>query len=207
MDPIEKLSALFLKFPGIGRRQAKRFVYHLLTQDGRSVKELAEAITSIQKSVIKCSQCQRFFSSRTAQPASVCDICGSEQTDRSTIMIVERDVDLETIRKSGTYHGAYFVLGGMLTFLDKNPDESIRAKSIVEKISSDAKDGILKEIILALSATPEGEHTALYVKKILEPLGEKHHLKISLLGRGLSTGTELEYSDSDTLKNALKNRA
>ena len=107
------------------------------------------------------------------------------------------------------------MLGGTLPFLDTNPNESIRAKTIFDEVENGltprntqagGKAKILKEVILALSANPEGEHTALYVKKILEPLAEKYQFKISVLGRGLSTGTELEYSDSDTLKNAFKNR-
>jgi len=206
MDPIEKLSAIFIKFPGIGKRQAKRFVYHLLSMNDSYIKELAASIASIRSVVSECASCHRFFSLKNGKKSLVCDICSNEQTDKETLLVVEKDVDLENIQKSGAYHGMYFILGGTLPFLDKSPDDVIRSKSLIERVSMDAKNNILKEIILALSATSEGEHTALYVKKILDPLAQKYNTKITVLGRGLSTGTELEYSDSDTLTNALKNR-
>lgn len=205
-DPIEKLSALFLKFPGIGRRQAKRFVYSLLAKDAAYIKELTESIAAIRKDVSECPSCHRFFTIRSGRKNPLCDICASEQTDHGTIMVVEKDVDLDNIQKSGAYHGTYFVLGGNLPIADKNPHESIRTKSLIERVSSDIKNKTLKEIILALSATTEGEHTAAHVKKILEPLTGKAGVTVTVLGRGLSTGTELEYSDADTLQNALKNR-
>ena len=205
MDPIQKLTEYFLKFPGIGRRQARRFVYHLLSKDQKYLSGFSDLIAEIKKDISECSSCHRFFSSKTA-PEKLCDICKDTTTDTETIMVVEKDFDLENVRKSGAYSGRYFVLGGTLPFLDKNPNESIRAKVLFDEVEKGGKAKILKEVVLALSANPEGEHTALYVKKILEPLAEKYQFKISVLGRGLSTGTELEYSDSDTLKNAFKNR-
>ena len=205
MNSIEKLTNYFLKFPGIGRRQARRFVYHLLSKDQKYLSGFSDLIAEIKKDISECSSCHRFFSSKTA-PEKLCDICKDTTTDTETIMVVEKDFDLENVRKSGAYSGRYFVLGGTLPFLDKNPNESIRAKALFDEVEKGGKAKILKEVILALSANPEGEHTALYVKKILEPLAEKYQFKISVLGRGLSTGTELEYSDSDTLKNAFKNR-
>ena len=205
MNSIEKLTNYFLKFPGIGRRQARRFVYHLLSKDQKYLSGFSDLIAEIKKDISECSSCHRFFASKTA-PEKLCDICKDTTTDTETIMVVEKDFDLENVRKSGAYSGRYFVLGGTLPFLDKNPNESIRAKVLFDEVEKGGKAKILKEVILALSANPEGEHTALYVKKILEPLAEKYQFKISVLGRGLSTGTELEYSDSDTLKNAFKNR-
>ena len=205
MDPIQKLSEYFLKFPGIGRRQARRFVYHLLSKDQKYLNGFANLITEIKKEISECSSCYRFFSSKTTT-GNLCDICRDTATDTGTIMVVEKDFDLETVRKSGAYHGKYFVLGGIIPFLDKNPNESIRARALVDEVEKGGKAKTLKEVILALSANPEGEHTELYVKKILQPIAEKYQFNISVLGRGLSTGTELEYSDSDTLKNAFKNR-
>ena len=205
MDPIQKLTEYFLKFPGIGRRQARRFVYHLLSKDQKYLSGFSDLIAEIKKDISECSSCHRFFSSKTPL-GKLCDICKDTTTDTETIMVVEKDFDLENVRKSGAYSGRYFVLGGTLPFLDKNPNESIRAKALFDEVEKGGKAKILKEVVLALSANPEGEHTALYVKKILEPLAEKYQFKISVLGRGLSTGTELEYSDSDTLKNAFKNR-
>lgn len=205
MDPVQKLTEYFLKFPGIGRRQARRFVYHLLSQDQKYLNSIAQSIIDIKKEIAECSSCHRFFSSPTIK-GSLCDICSDPTTDTTTIMVVEKDFDLESIKKSGAFHGRYFVLGGTLPFLDKNPNDFIRSKLLVSEVEKVVKAKSLREIILALSANPEGEHTMLYIKKILEPLGSKHNFKISTLGRGLSTGTELEYSDSETLKSAFENR-
>ncbi|MFC1775688.1 toprim domain-containing protein, partial [Patescibacteria group bacterium] len=119
--------------------------------------------------------------------------------------VVEKDVDLENVNKTGAYKGLYFILGGSLPILEQNPAKKIRARELFDRAQEYSKNG-LKEVILATSATPEGENTAQYVKKILAPLAEKYGVKISALGRGLSTGTELEYSDTSTLENALKNR-
>ena len=120
-------------------------------------------------------------------------------------MIVSHDVDFENIEKTHFYNGYYFILGGTVPILEKNPDKRIRQKELVENIERKISNG-LSEIILALSYNPEGENTLTYLEQILKPITDKNNIKISTLGRGLSTGTELEYSDSDTIKNALKNR-
>ena len=122
-------------------------------------------------------------------------------------MIVSHDVDFENIEKTGSYNGYYFILGGTVPILEKNPEKRIRQKDLLEKVSSRVLDTQkLEEIIIALNYNPEGENTLAYLSQILRPFCEQHSVKISTLGRGLSTGTELEYSDSDTIKNALKNR-
>jgi recombination protein RecR len=120
-------------------------------------------------------------------------------------MLVEKDVDLDNIEKTGSYKGLYFVIGGRIQILDKAPSSSIREKELKSIIDKRGREG-LKEIILAFSINPEGENTTQYIKKTIEPLTTKYNLKVSTLGRGLSTGSELEYSDSETIKNALKTR-
>lgn len=112
-------------------------------------------------------------------------------------MIVSRDIDLETIEKTGVYHGYYFVLGGTVPILDKNPEQRIRITELLKRIDQNN----VSEIIFSMSLTPEGENTEQYVRSMV-----KKDIKMSTLGRGLSTGSELEYVDGDTLKNALKNR-
>ena len=115
-------------------------------------------------------------------------------------MVVARDSDFESIEKSAAYKGLYFILGGTVPILDKEPDKRIRLKQLLERVQKSAP----KEIILSLNTTPDGEHTADIVKDALKaPL---YLGKVTILGRGLSTGAELEYADSDTIKNALKNR-
>jgi recombination protein RecR len=120
-------------------------------------------------------------------------------------MIVARDIDLENIEKSHSFNGKYFVLGGTVPILDKNPEQRIHLKELLSAIENKAKKD-LKEIILGFSLNPESEYTADFIIQSLNPLITKYSLKISHLGRGLSTGTELEYSDADTIKSALENR-
>jgi recombination protein RecR len=121
-------------------------------------------------------------------------------------MIVEKDVDLESIERSGIYTGKYFVLGGTVNLLDKEPDEKIRSREIYQTAEQEVASGTLREIVLALSATPDGEDTAAYMTRLLTPLIEAHGLTLSRFGRGLSTGSELEYADAETIKNAFQNR-
>ena len=109
----------------------------------------------------------------------------------------------ESVKKSRVYNGKYFILGGLVPIVEKNTKSRVRIEELKKKIS-DSKE--LKEIILAFSLNPQGDHTDLYVREQIKDLAEKSGIKISSLGKGLSTGTELEYSDNDTLKNALKNR-
>lgn len=202
MDKARKAAEYFAKLPGIGPRQAKRFVYYLLNQDTSFLNNLSETIKNLKDDMAICSSCYRFFGGK----GDLCDICGSKNTDHTTMMIVAKDIDFENVVRSGAYKGRYFILGDLLPILEKNPAEKIRIKELIKEVGEQIKNSGLKEIIIALSANPEGDNTYQYIKKTLEPLSAKHGLKISTLGRGLSTGTELEYSDQDTLKSALKNR-
>jgi len=207
MDKINRLSHLFSEFPGIGPRQSKRFVYFLLARNPEFLNEMTELISNLKKEIMSCEDCSRFFQ-KGYTPSALCEICGDKHRDKSKLMIVSRDIDLETVEKSGSYNGIYFVLGGSIPILDKNPENQIRLKRLIafldKKISEKES---LSEIILGLNANPAGEHTAEFLKNALSSFASKHNIKISTLGRGLSTGTELEYSDAETIKNALKNRA
>lgn len=133
-----------------------------------------------------------------------CAICSDPERDRTLLMVVEKDADFEAIHRSGTYSGTYFILGGILPTLDKHPESTIRINELLAVVSSESET--IREIILACAVTPESEHTASYVHNALTPLGESHGITITMLGRGLSTGTELEYSDADTLRYALEGR-
>lgn len=202
MNTSEKLEELFRQFPGIGARQAKRFVYFLLTQRNGFTKELAGLISSLKDDIKQCTECFRFF---TNGGTIVCSLCSGKR-EEGTLLVVEKDVDLETVERSGAYRGKYFSLGGVVPILEKDPASKIRIRELISRVERDGKAGILKEIIPAFSLNAEGDNTAQYVKKTLEPLSTKYGFKISSLGRGFSTGLELEYSDSDTLMNAIKNR-
>ncbi len=207
MDSLHHLEELFAKFPGIGPRQAKRFVYYLLNKSPSYIKEFTQLIEEVKKSTDECAQCHRIFvsnSNQKSKTALVCSICSDPSRDVSTLMVVARDSDFETVEKSGAYKGLYFILGGTVPVLDKEPDKRIRLKQLLEEVSE--RGSKLKEIILSLNTTPDGEHTANIVKEALQKVTKNLPLNISVLGRGLSTGAELEYVDGETIKNALQNR-
>src|SRR3989344_7166589 len=141
-----------------------------------------------------------------AAKSILCSICRDPNRDSAYLMIVARDADFEVIEKSRSYTGHYFILGGTVPILEKEPEKKIRSKELAARVRTRAAEN-LKEIIIATSLNPEGENTADYISKLLSRILKEFNIKLSGLGRGLSTGTELEYSDSDTIKNALKNRA
>jgi recombination protein RecR len=202
MDSQRRLEELFAHFPGIGPRQARRFVYYLLSKSPSFISDFTRLIEEVRKSTSECNECHRLFIGK-ATPASICSICGDKTRDTSLLMIVARDSDFETIEKSGAYRGRYFILGGTVPILDKEPEKRIRLQKMLEYVSS--RDAF-QEIILSLNATPDGEHTADIVRDALVSILNGKPVKISLLGRGISTGAELEYVDGETIKNALQNR-
>ncbi len=200
MDVINKLTEIFKEFPGIGERQAKRFVYFLMARNGEYANNLSRLITELKNETKQCKECFRFFILTNNQ--KVCRICSDPNIDASILMVVEKDSDLESIEKSKVYSGLYFVLGGLVQIVVKNTKSFVRVEELKQKILNQKP----KEIILAFSISPIGDHTDFYIRNELKDLCEKNNIKISSLGRGLSTGTELEYSDNETIKNALQNR-
>ncbi|MEK7186715.1 MAG: toprim domain-containing protein [Patescibacteria group bacterium] len=200
MNSIEKLSEMFASFPGIGPRQAKRFVYYLLYRNNGFSEDLVRAVKDLNKEIVQCSECMRYFACN-GRTTRVCSICSDEHRDHSMLMVVPRDIDLEAVEKSGSYKGHYFVLGGSLPILEKEPEKRIRSKELGIRIKRNLANE-LKEIILAMNANAEGENTVDYIREQYQGLP----LIISTLGRGLSTGAELEYADPETLKNAFLHR-
>ena len=203
MDSINKLIQLFSDFPGIGPRQAKRFVYFLLSRDQSYLKEISRLISELKNNITSCRDCFRFFA-KNHSGSDICSICSDKNRDDSTLMIVSRDIDLENVERSQSFKGKYFILGGTIPILEKMPEKKIRSSELARKLED--KKEIIKEIILATNLNTEGENTADYIIKSIGNITEKNSIKVSKLGRGLSTGTELEYSDSETIINALKNR-
>jgi recombination protein RecR len=195
-DRVEDLSHAFERFPGIGPRQAKRFVYHLLSAPQSERARLSSLIADLGADVRQCAECLRFWSGKNV----LCNYCSDPLRDDAILMVVEKDQDLAAVERANAYRGRYFVLGGVLTLSGKGV---IRERELIERVERRTKNG-LKEIVLALSATSEGEHTADRVRELLTPLRE--HLTLSTLGRGLATGSELEYADAETLSGALQNR-
>ena len=199
MDTIERLTSLFQKFPGIGPRQAQRFVQFLLRSSPSLRRELVEAVQSLGGSVKQCAQCMRFSSSS----GKTCSMCSNPQRDAKFLAVVASDADISALERGGSYRGFYFVLGGTISLASEKTN-NLRIKQLLESIPERVKTG-LQEIILALPANPEGDATAIQVReKLMEIVSPS--IAITSLGRGLSTGSELEYADSETIKSALESR-
>lgn len=196
-DRIDELASAFTRFPGIGPRQARRFVYFLLSVPQAERARLADLIFDLGTDVGQCRMCLRFAPTNAD---TLCNYCADRGRDTSLLMLVEKDQDLAAVERAGTYRGHYFVLGGVITLSGKG---AIRERDLIRVVEARAKEG-LSEIVLALSATAEGEHTADRIRELLGPL--RGPIRLTQLGRGLATGSELEYADSATLSAALLNR-
>ena len=205
MTNLDKLIKHFEGFPGIGGRQARRFAFHILRLPETDTNEIAELIMNLQSSVIECGRCHRYFS-KNGGSADICSICTNSNRDRTKLMVVERDTDIQPIERSGTYDGLYFVLGGTIPLLESKESNKLRGGALKATVDAQLTED-LKEIILGFAVNPDGENTSRYVETLLKEQIEKHTLTVTQLGRGLSTGSELEYADPETIKNALRNRA
>lgn len=196
---IDKLASLFESFPGIGKRQARRFVYFLLHKDNGYIHELTSGIVNVKSEIDQCHECYRFFP-KTGK--NICDTClNAENSDQ--IMIVEKDADFENVEKTKVYNGKYFILGGFINANEKKRSYA-RVDQLIARIKHDTDNGKLSELIFGLSISPEAEHTRIRLYTMLRD--QFPTLTFSTLGRGLSTGTELEYSDTETLKHAFNSR-
>lgn len=198
MSPLDRLTELFRDFPGIGPRQARRFVYFLLASSPAYRHEIATLIEKSAADVLQCESCFRYFPRSNSRPSNLCRICIDPARDQTVLMAVERDVDIESIERSGAFKGRYLVLGGIVPLASEEPAKHVRLRELVE--ASNRPN--LKEIILGLSATTEGDHTRLTAEEWLKGAAERG-IKVSVLGRGLSTGSELEYADPETIKAAI----
>lgn len=204
MNPIERLTEMFERFPGIGPRQARRFVQYLLVQNSATRNSLAEDIKRLGLNTFQCKECFR-WSVKVGTNDTLCTICSNPQREKSVLFVVEKDADLENVEKSG-FRGLYLVLGGTIPLASEEPQKYIRLRELVARIERDGSKLVLNEVILGLSATTEGDHTRLILIEKLRPMSEGFNFKLSSLGRGLSTGSELEYADPDTIAEALGNR-
>jgi recombination protein RecR len=203
MNPLDQLISHFEKFPGVGGRQAKRFAFHVLRLEAEDSRKLANLIENARTTVIECTSCHRYFSKR--QTEELCSICNGSNRNRERLLVVERDSDVQAIERAGVYDGLYFVLGGTVPLLSAPENSKLRSGALKATVAARQVEG-LSEVILGFSVNPDGENTARFVASFLNEAVEAG-LTLSHLGRGLSTGSELEYADSETIKNALQNRA
>jgi recombination protein RecR len=199
---LDRLAKLFLKFPGIGNRQATRFAYFILTQPEQYVATLAKSLLDARHQAHTCTRCLRIYEG-VQLGTSTCEICTDEGRDQTVVVVVEKSQDIDSFEKTD-FNGLFFVLGGLIPIVQKVAVASTNAHMLLTRIQKETSAGILNEVILAFPVTPNGEHTDLAIREMIAPLGTT--VKISSLGRGLSSGTELEYADALSLNASLKKR-
>lgn len=185
---VDELASL----PGVGRKTALRLALFLLRQDEEKVEGFASAISTMRKETKHCKVCHNI------SDADVCPICADERRDRSTVCVVENVQDVMAIENTQQYRGLYHVLGGVISPMDGTGPADLEIESLVERVGQ----GDVKEVILALSSTMEGDTTNFYIYR---KLGNSN-VKISVIARGISVGGELEYTDEITLGRAMLNR-
>ena len=180
------------KLPGVGPKTALRLALHLLKQPVASVDSFAEAISKLRHDIKYCRICHNI------SDTDVCPICSDEQRDHSTICVVENVQDIMAIENTQAYHGLYHVLGGIISPMDGIGPGDIEIDSLVSRMAA----GGIKEVILALSSTMEGDTTNFYITRQLKPF----NIKQTVIARGISVGNELEYTDEVTLGRSIVNR-
>ena len=191
-DAINRLVQELSRLPGIGPKSAQRITYYLLRTPQEQTGLLADAIREVKQRISLCSTC---YNVTDVDP---CQVCRSEQRDRSMICVVEQPQDIVAIEHTGSYRGLYHVLHGAIS-----PTEGVGAGDVrIQELTDRLGDDTVREIILATNTNLEGEQTALYLNHVLLPLG----IKVTRLARGLPFGTELEYADDTTLTRALEGR-
>jgi recombination protein RecR len=189
---IEQAVNTFSQLPGVGKKTALRYVLHLIKQSNEEAGEFAQLIKKLKTDLKFCSACHNISESH------VCDICVNPVRDKATVCIVQDYRDVMAIENTGLYKGLYHVLGGLISPMDGIGPGNLNIDTLIAKVSA----GDIKEVILALNATMEGETTSFFVFKKLSP----YPLTLSAIARGLAVGDELEYADEVTLGRSITNR-
>ncbi|WP_321519181.1 recombination mediator RecR [uncultured Bacteroides sp.] len=189
---LEKAVGEFAKLPGIGRKTAMRLVLHLLRQESSAVEAFGNAIITLKREVKYCNVCHNISDTDT------CQICANPLRDASTICVVENIRDVMAVEATQQFRGLYHVLGGVISPMDGVGPGDLQIESLVKRVES----GVVKEVILALSSTMEGDTTNFYIFRKLA----KANVKLSVIARGISIGDELEYTDEVTLGRSIANR-
>ncbi|MGX5689172.1 recombination mediator RecR [Arcticibacter tournemirensis] len=182
----------FSKLPGVGQKTALRLVLHLLNQPSQEVENLSDALTRLKREIRYCKVCGNISDSE------VCGVCSANKRDKSLVCIVEDTRDIMAIENTNQYNGVYHVLGGLISPMDGIGPSDLNIERLVERV----KTGEIEEVILALSATMEGDTTIFYIFKKLKDLP----VKISTIARGIAFGGEIEYADEITLARSIATR-
>ena len=191
--PLTKLTECFARLPGIGRKSAQRLAFHILRMPEEEAKAFANAILEAREKIGYCEICKNI----TDTPR--CAICSDETRDKSTICVVEDPRDVIAIERTKEYHGLYHVLGGLISPMDGIGPENLFIKELLARLG----DGSVKEVIMATNPTVEGEATAMYLSRLIKPMG----IKVSRLAYGIPVGGNLEYADEVTLYRAIEGRS
>ena len=189
---LERAVAEFAKLPGIGRKTALRLVLWLLRQEDGKVEQFADAVSRLKREVRYCRVCHNI------SDADTCPICADPRRDASTVCVVENIQDVMAIENTQQFHGLYHVLGGIISPMDGIGPSDIEVDSLVSRVAA----GDIREVILALSPTMEGDTTNFYIYRKLAPLS----VRVSVIARGVAVGNELEYTDEVTLGRSIMNR-
>jgi len=192
---IQNLIDKFAKFPTVGPRTAARMVFYLLRLDNAKVNELMQAIAAVKKNIKTCPMCFDVYETEK----DLCPVCADSKRDKSLLCVVANETDLAAIESIKTYKGLYFIFGGTVSILRKDNLAGLRIAELENRIKNSQS---IKEIILAINPTSEGQNTTLYLEKNLKPFNKK----ITKLGLGLPIGGEMEYADSETLTSSLAGR-
>jgi recombination protein RecR len=192
MNPLSKLIFELSKLPGIGEKSATRLAYYILNQDASYSESLATALREAKTKLRYCDECFNFSEN------DKCDICSDAKRDHLQICVVERPSDVTPIEKTGTYHGVYHVLHGLLSPMDGIGPEDLKMRQLFTRLKT--KD--VAEVIFALNPSVEGEATTLYLSRLLKPVG----IKVSQVAYGIPFGGTIEFTDRQTLGKALENR-
>jgi recombination protein RecR len=191
VDPLRKCVAQLSRLPGVGERTATRLAYWLLRQDPDVAAEIGEAIQELRVSMVRCGVCQDVAS------ADPCPRCADPRRDRSFICVVERPQDIAAIEGSGEFRGRFHVLHGAISPLEGVGPDDLTIRALLRRLS----DGVV-EVLVATDPDVEGDATALYLARVIKPLG----LRVTRLAHGISVGTELEFADRSSVARALVNR-
>ena len=186
----------FASLPGIGRKTALRLVLHLLRQSPKDVEAFTSALNSLRQDVHYCRICH------TVSDQEVCPICQSHSRDKTTICVVENVQDVMSIENTGQYHGVYHVLGGIISPMDGVGPSDLEIESLIARIQT----GEIREVILALPTTMEGDTTNFYIYRRIKGVQQANDLQVSQIARGVAIGNELEYTDEITLGRSIVNR-
>ncbi|MCX8072690.1 MAG: recombination mediator RecR [Candidatus Binatia bacterium] len=190
--PLEEAIRALTKLPGVGEKTAMRLTFHLLRVEADEVERLAYALLDLRRSTRLCSQCLGFTSE------DPCHLCRDPGRDTSLLCVVERPADVVAVERSGGFRGRYHVLHGALSPLDGIGPEQLRVRELIARL----QHGVVREVILACNPTAEGEATALYLAKLIKPLG----VRVSRIAHGLPMGADVEYADGVTLSKAIEGR-